>query len=75
MLRRIEVVSNDPAAVKVIEFRDLDFKSAKKEVSSYFRRKGEAYASDASFDLQIEYDLVCRIMDVLEEEGKLEPVK
>ncbi|MGV8128082.1 MAG: hypothetical protein ACP5PV_12865 [Methanothrix sp.] len=34
--------------------------------------KGEAYASDASTDLELDYDLVCRIMDDLEKEGKME---
>ncbi len=33
---------------KVIECRDVDYETAKKEVAGYFRRKGEAYASDAS---------------------------
>jgi hypothetical protein len=37
--------------------------------------KGEAYASDASTDLQLDYDLVCRIMDDLEKEGQLEAMK
>jgi hypothetical protein len=35
---------------------------------------GEAYASDASTDLQLDYDLVCKIMDDLEMEGKMEAV-
>ena len=34
--------------------------------------KGDAYASDASTDLQLDYELVCRIMDDLETEGKME---
>ncbi len=33
--------------------------------------KGEAYASDAGTDLQLDYDLVCKIMDDLEKEGLL----
>ena len=35
----------------------------------------EAYASDASTNLELDYDLVCRIMDDLEREGKMEAVK
>ena len=47
----------------------------RKRWPGYFRMKGEAYASDASTDLELDYDLVCRIMDDLEKEGKMEAVK
>jgi DNA-binding MarR family transcriptional regulator len=63
------------AAMKVIECRDVDYETAKKEVAGYFRMKGEAYASDASTDLQLDYGLVCKIMDDLEKEGLLEALK
>ena len=63
------------AAIKVIQYRDLDYEAAKKEVAGYFRMKGEAYASDASTDLELDYELVCRIMDDLEKEGKMEAVR
>jgi hypothetical protein len=46
-----------------------------KEVAGYFKIKGEAYASDVSTDLELDYELVCRIMDDLEWEGKMEAVK
>jgi len=61
-------------AIKVIECREIDYETAKKEVAGYFQMKGEAYASDASTDLQLDYELVCKIMDDLELEGKMEPV-
>lgn len=70
-----EAVRDKLAAIKVIECRDVDYETAKKEVAGYFRMKGEAYASDASTDLQLDYDLVCRIMDDLEKEGQLEALK
>jgi methylated-DNA-[protein]-cysteine S-methyltransferase len=60
---------------KVIEYRDLDYESAKKEVAGYFLMKGEAFASDASTDLQLDYELVCKIMDDLEKEGKMETIE
>ncbi len=63
------------AVIKVIQYRDLDYETAKKEVACYFRMKGEAYASDASTHLELDYDLVCRIMDDLEKEGKMEAVR
>lgn len=61
-------------AIKVIERRDVDYETAKKEVAEYFQMKGEAYASDASTDLQLDYELVCKIMDDLELKGKMKPV-
>jgi hypothetical protein len=60
------------AAIKVIEYRDVDYEIAKKEVAGYFRMLGEAYASDASSDLELDYELVCKIMGDLELEGKME---
>ena len=67
-----EAVREKLAAIKVIEYRDVDYQTAKKEVAGYFQMKGEAYASDASNDLQLDYELVCKIMDDLEKEGKME---
>lgn len=60
-------------AIKVIEYRDVEYDTAKKEVAGYFQMKGEAYASDASTDLQLDYELICQIMDDLELEGKMDP--
>jgi Arc/MetJ-type ribon-helix-helix transcriptional regulator len=69
-----EAVREKLAAIKVIECRDVDYETAKKEVAGYFQMKGEAFASDASTDLQLDYELVCKIMDDLELEGKMEPI-
>ncbi len=69
-----DAVREKLAAIKVIQYRDLDYETAKKEVASYFKMKGEAYASDASIDLELDYELVCKIMDDLEKEGKMEAV-
>ncbi len=66
-----EAVREKLQSIKVIEYRDVDYETAKKEVAGYFQMRGEAYASDASTDLQLDYDLVCRIMDDLEKEGLL----
>lgn len=67
-----EAVREKLAAIKVIEYRDVDYKTAKKEVAGYFKKKGEAYASDASLDLELDYELVCKIMDDLKKEGQME---
>lgn len=47
----------------------------KKEVSGYFEIKGKAYASDASSDLELDYELVCKIRDDQELEGQMEAVQ
>ena len=70
-----DAVREKLAAIKVIQYRDLDYETAKREVAGYFQMKGEAYASDASTDLELDYELVCKIMDDLEKEGKMEAVK
>lgn len=67
-----DAVREKLASIKVIEHRDVDHDTAKKEVAGYFELKREAYASDASTDLQLDYELVCKIMDDLKKEGKLE---
>ena len=67
-----DAVREKLAAIKVIEYRDVDYQTAKKEVAGYFQMKGEAYASDACTDLQLDYGLICKIMDDLEKEGKME---
>lgn len=41
----------------------------------HIQMKGEVYASDARTDLQLDYELVYRIMDDLQKEGKIEPAK
>src|SRR5512136_3145112 len=70
-----EAVREKLASIKVIEYRDVDYETAKKEVAGYFEMKGEAYASDASTDLQLDYQLVCDIMEDLEKEGKMESIE
>jgi len=70
-----DAVREKLAAIKVIECRDVDYETAKVEVAGYFQMKGEAYASDASTDLQLDYELVCKIMDDLEKDGKMETIE
>jgi len=70
-----DAVREKLAAIMVIEYRDVDYDTAKKEVAGYFKMKGEAYASDASTDLQLDYELVCKIMDDLEMEGNMETIE
>jgi len=59
------------AAIKTIKYRDVDYETAKKEVMGYFQERGEAYASEIEEDLELDYNLICQIMDELKREGRL----
>lgn len=58
-------------AIKTIKYRDVDYETAKKEIMGYFQERGEAYPSEAEEDLQIDYKLICQIVDELKREGRL----
>ncbi len=60
-----EAVREKLATIKVIEYRNVGYVAAKKEIAGYLQTKGEA--SDAGTYLQ----LVCKIMADLEKEGKM----
>lgn len=60
------------AAIKTIKYRDVDYKTAKKEVMGYFQERGEAYPSDIEEDLELDYNLICQIVEELKREGRLE---
>ncbi len=64
----------DETGTSSIELREVSYEVAKKEVEGYFKSKGEAYPSDASADLGLDYKLVCRITDELRRKGRLEVV-
>ncbi len=69
-----DAIRDKLASIKVIKYRDLDYEAAKKEVAGYFQSRGEAYPSNASEDLELDYDLVCEITEELRREGRLEVV-
>ncbi len=69
-----EAVRDKLASIKVVKYRDLDYEAAKKEVLGYFKSRSEAYPSDASADLELDYELVCQITDELQREGRLEVI-
>lgn len=58
-------------AIKTIKYRDLDYDTAKKEVMGYFQERGEAYPSEIEEDLELDYNLVCQIVEELKREGRL----
>ncbi len=66
-----DAIRDKLAAIKTIKYRDVDYETAKKEVMGYFQERGEAYPSEAEEDLQIDYKLICQIVDELKREGRL----
>jgi Arc/MetJ-type ribon-helix-helix transcriptional regulator len=66
-----DAVRDKLAAIKTIKYRDVDYETAKKELMGYFQERGEAYPSEAEEDLQIDYKLICQIVDELKREGRL----
>jgi Arc/MetJ-type ribon-helix-helix transcriptional regulator len=66
-----DAIRDKLAAIKTIKYRDIDYDTAKKEVMGYFQERGEAYPSEVEEDLEIDYKLVCQIVEVLKREGRL----
>jgi hypothetical protein len=60
------------AAIKTIKYPDVNYETAKKEVMGYFRERGEAYPSEIEEDLELDYKLICQIVDELKRVGRLE---
>ena len=67
-----DAIRDKLAAIKTIKYRDVDYETAKKEVMGYFRERGEAYPSEIEEDLELDYRLICQIVDELKREGRLE---
>lgn len=66
-----EAVRDKLKAIKVIKIRDVDYDTAKREVLGYYQAYSEAYDYQVADDLELDYELVCRIVDELESEGRL----
>ena len=67
-----DAIRDKLAAIKTIKYRDVDYETAKKEVRGYFQERGEAYPSDIEEDLELDYKLICQIVEELKREGRLE---
>jgi hypothetical protein len=58
--------------IKTIKYCDVDYETTKKEVRGYFQRRGEAYPSEIEEDLELDYKLICQIVEELKREGCLD---
>jgi len=54
-----------------ISYRDIDYDAARNEIVEYFQEKGEAYPSEIEEDLNLDYKLICEIVDELKKERRL----
>ena len=66
-----DAIRDKLAAIKIIKYRDVDYNTAKKEIMGYFEKRGEAYPSEIEEDLELDYKLICQIIDELKREGRL----
>lgn len=61
------------SAIRVVEARRISLPAAKKEVLTYLESHDQAYASDISNDLELDYDLVLQVLKELRKSGEAEP--
>jgi len=69
-----EAIRDKLKATKVIKLRDIDYDAAKKEILGYYRSYNEAYISEVSEHLELDYELVLQITEELEKEGRLKGI-
>jgi Arc/MetJ-type ribon-helix-helix transcriptional regulator len=69
-----EAIRDKLKSTEIIKLRDISYEDAKKEVLGYFRKYDEAYISEAADDLELDLQLVHRIITELEQEGRLKGV-
>ena len=67
-----DAIRDKLTAIKTIKYRDVDYDNAKKEVMGYFQERREAYPSEIEEDLELDYKLICQIVEELKREGRLE---
>ena len=60
---------------KIINVKDVDYDTAKKEILGYYKTNKEAYISDVANDLEFDLELVANITDELVKEKRLEDIE
>lgn len=66
-----EAIRNELALYKINDIRDIKYMDAKKEVLSYFMKYYDCYLDEIAFDLELDFDLVSRILKDLLREGRI----
>lgn len=66
-----EAIRDKLKGIEVIEIRDVDYETAKKEILDYYQKYKEADLSEVSEKLRLDLQLVFQITNDLIEEGRL----
>ena len=66
-----DAVREKLGSIEIINLRDVDYKTAKKEVLSYYEKFREAYPDEAANDLGIPLETVAKITSELIKEKRL----
>jgi len=66
-----EAIREKLNGVEIIELRDIDYVTAKKEIFEYYRDNERAYPTDVATNLRLELDLVYKVVNELIEEGSI----
>ncbi|MFH1586537.1 MAG: hypothetical protein ABID38_01620 [Candidatus Diapherotrites archaeon] len=61
--------------IEIIKLRDIDYKTAKKEILSYFEKYNEAYTDEAANDLGIDLETAFKITGELIKEKRLDVIE
>jgi Arc/MetJ-type ribon-helix-helix transcriptional regulator len=70
-----EAVREKLESIEVILLRDVDYKTAKKEVLGYYEKYREAYPHEVANNLELDVELVHRITKELIKEKRLGVMK
>ena len=62
-------------SIEIIKLRDVDYKTAKKEVLAYYEKFREAYPDEAANDLGIPLETAAKITSELIKEKRLEVIQ
>ncbi|MBI2583682.1 MAG: hypothetical protein HYW25_03375 [Candidatus Aenigmarchaeota archaeon] len=64
-----EAVREKLQSIRIVAIRKADYKQARKEILGWLKKNKEGFPSQISSDLNLDWDLVTRIMRDLEKEG------
>ena len=70
-----EAVRDKLEEIQVVKVRDVNYKTAEKEVLGYYKNYQAAYPHEVAEDLELDYELVCGIVDKLKKSKRLEVIK
>ncbi|MDR3062566.1 MAG: ribbon-helix-helix domain-containing protein [Methanobrevibacter sp.] len=66
-----EAIRDKLESIKILNIRDLNYKTAKKEILGYYKKNKEAYIHDVANDLELDLEIVATITNELVKEGRL----